>query len=199
MPKFDADLLTLAEVRRLADACSRRAPTGIRNRALILTLASAGLRISEGLSLHPKDYDAAEGILRVQRGKGGRFRVVPLALPEAADAADRWMDRRLGLGIDRRRPIFCTLQGRPLLPSYVRAALPRLAARAGIDKRVHPHGLRHFFACSLAMAHAPLPAIQAMLGHSNIATTSTYLQRLAPMEAIDAARAAFRRVLEATV
>lgn len=63
-------------------------------------------------------------------------------------------------------------------PSYVRRLLPKLAAKAGIDKRVHPHGLRHTHASELAAERLPLGAISAQLGHASIATTSIYVAKL---------------------
>lgn len=84
-----------------------------------------------------------------------------------------WLDCRQGLGINGRRRLFCTLEGRPLKPSYVRTLLPRLAGRVGIEKRVHPHGLRHAHAAELTAEGLPVNLIQAQLGHASLATTDT--------------------------
>ena len=81
-------------------------------------------------------------------------------------------------GIGRRRPLFCTLAGTALYPQQVRTTLTRLAARAGIDKRVHPHGLRHAHAAHLNRAGVPITTIVRQLGHANLADTSRYLQSL---------------------
>ena len=69
----------------------------------------------------------------------------------------RWLDRRHHLGIDSSAPLFSTLTGQPLKPSYLRTMLKRLADRAAIDKRVHPHGLRHTMAYELMMEGVPMP------------------------------------------
>lgn len=69
---------------------------------------------------------------------------------------------------------------------YVRALLPRLAAKANIEKRVHAHGLRHTHAAELALEGVPMHVIQAQLGHSNLGTTSRYLAHIAPTEVIAA-------------
>ena len=188
MAKLDRDLLTPGEVLALAAAPSRTAPTGVRNRSMILLMASTGLRLGETLALKPKDVDLDNGVIQVHRGKGGRDRVVAVTMPEAIDALARWLDRRAGLGIDGRRRLFCTLRGRPLLPSYVRALLPRLAGRAGIAKRVHAHGLRHWYSVMLARSRTPVASIQQTLGHRSLATTASYLSRIAPEEHLDAAR-----------
>jgi integrase len=81
--------------------------------------------------------------------------------------------------------LFCTLEGRPIKDSYVRTLLPRLARRAGIDKRVHPHGLRHTHAYEVMMEGVPVPIIQQQLGHVSLETTSRYLAHLAPKDVID--------------
>jgi site-specific recombinase XerD len=184
---FPAEILTRAEVRALLKACSGRAPTGIRNRALVALLYRTGLRIAEALALMPKDLDPTVGTVTVLRGKGGRRRTVGMD-PEAFALVERWLDRRSALRIDGRRPVFCTLAAEGLQTSYVRALLPRLAARAGIQKRVHPHGLRHTCAAELMAEGVPLNVIQVLLGHSNAATTGRYLQHIAPENAITAAR-----------
>jgi integrase/recombinase XerD len=87
--RFPAEPLTLADVEALRAACSRRAPTGIRNRALLAVLFRSGLRISEALALFPKDLDPKGGSLRVLRGKGDKARTAPLPT-DGAEAVDRW-------------------------------------------------------------------------------------------------------------
>jgi site-specific recombinase XerD len=71
----------------------------------------------------------------------------------------RWVEKRQGLGINSRARLFCTLQGLPLKPSYVRTMLVRVADKAGIEKRVHPHGLRHTHSFELMMEGVPVPVI----------------------------------------
>jgi site-specific recombinase XerD len=181
--RFPAEILTGDEVKALLGACSTRAPTGVRNRALIATMYRGGLRISEALALRPKDLDRQAGTVRVLQGKGGKSRTVGFD-PAAFGLIERWLDRRAELRINGRHRLFCTLDGKPLDPSYVRHLLPRLASKAGIEKRVHPHALRHTHAAELAREGVPLNVIQAQLGHSNVATTSRYLAHIAPAEVI---------------
>lgn len=185
--RFPAEVLTGDEVRALIKACSRRAPTGIRNAALLTMLYRGGLRISEALSLYPKDVDGRTGAVRVLHGKGNKARTVALD-PGAVAVLDRWQERRRRLGLTTRRRLFCTLEGHPVLPSYVRALLPRLARRAGIEKRVHPHGLRHTHAAELAVEGMPVNVVQQQLGHANLAVTSRYLDHIAPTERLEAMR-----------
>jgi site-specific recombinase XerD len=110
--RFPAEPLGLADVEALRAACSRRAPTGIRNRALLAVLFRSGLRVSEALALFPKDLDGAGGSLRVLHGKGDKARTAPLP-SDAAEAVDHWLDCRKRLGLTGRRPLFCTLNGEP--------------------------------------------------------------------------------------
>jgi site-specific recombinase XerD len=186
--RYPAEVLTSEEVRGLIRAASGRAPSGIRNRALLAVMYRAGLRVAEALALFPKDVDAAAGTVRVLHGKGDMARTVALD-PEAFALLERWLDRRVQLGHNGRAPLFCTLDGGPLLTGYVRALLPRLARRAGIEKRVHAHGLRHSFAAGLAQEGVPMNVIQAALGHSSLATTSRYLAHVAPQHVIETLKA----------
>lgn len=182
---LDADLLAGAEIERLMRCCSRRAPTGVRNRALIAVLWRCGLRIGEALALRPKDVDLDAGTLVVQRGKGGKRRVVGVDAGTAA-LVGRWLEvrRRRGLA----GPLFCTLAGRSMDQSYVRHLLPRLARRAGVERRVHAHGLRHAFAVELSRSGAPLFVVRDALGHASVATTQIYLTRVGAHEAVEAMR-----------
>ena len=184
---YPAEPLTANEAQKLILAASRRAPTGIRNRALIVTLYRGGLRIAEALALMPKDLDADAGTARILHGKGNRARTVGLD-PTAFAVIERWLDRRTALGINGRAPVFCTLDGNPLSTAYVRALLPRLARKAGIEKRVHAHGLRHTHAAELAREGIPMNVIQAQLGHSSLATTDRYIRHIAPEQVIETMR-----------
>ncbi len=182
--KLPPEPLTTAEVRALLAACSNRAPTGIRNRALLVVLWRAGLRCSEALDLRPKDLDSQLGTIRVLHGKGGRSRTLGLD-PEAFAVVDRWLQRRRTLDLPKSAPVFCTLDGGPLLPHYVRALCKRLAKRAGIEKRVHPHGFRHTHAYELAEEGAPLHLVQLQLGHSSLSVTDRYVSHLNPAELVE--------------
>ena len=184
--KLDADLLTASEVEQLLKACSPKAPTGIRNRAMIALAWRSGLRIGEVLALHSKDVDLSAGTVIVQHGKGDKRRVVGLDAGTAA-LIERWLAVR-AKKIKGRGPLFCTLKGEALDPSYVRHLLPRLAKKAGIDKRVHAHGLRHLFAVELEKEGASLSAIRDLLGHSSAAVTDRYLRRLGAGAAVEFVR-----------
>jgi site-specific recombinase XerD len=183
--KLPPEPLSPDEVKALIRACSTRAATGIRNRALIATLYRAGLRISEALALLPKDLDAANSTIRVLHGKGDHDRVVGLDAGAWA-ILQLWLDRRAAAGINGHARVFCTLKGRPVKSAYVRTLLPRLARKAGIDKRVHAHGLRHTHAYELAGEGTPIHIIQCQLGHSSLATTDRYVKHLNPSALVEA-------------
>jgi site-specific recombinase XerD len=180
---LDADPLSRQEVEALIRACSHRAPTGVRNRALIALLWRGGLRISEALDLHPKDVDVDAGTVVVQRGKGGKRRVVGLDAGAMA-LVSRWMAVRRKLGVSNRAPLLCTLRGGRIEASYPRHLFPRLARKAGIERRVHPHALRHLCAIEMEREGAPISTIRDTLGHSSVAVTDTYLRRLGAGEAV---------------
>ena len=154
---------------------------------MVVVLWRAGLRAAELVALRPKDLDPHTGTIRVLRGKGDRSRTVALD-PEALAVVGLWAQTREGLAVKRSSPLFCTLRGRPLQTSYLRQMLPRLAARAGIAKRVHPHALRHTFTVELAREGTPIHVVQAALGHANVATTSRYIAHLEDPELVDALR-----------
>ncbi len=144
------EILAPIEVENLMAAASYRAPSGIRNRALIAVLYFSGIRLAELLDLLPSDLDLLAGEINVRRGKGGRQRFVGINTDAQAHLS-RWMDTRKRLGARGPQPVFCTfarVDGKrrvgPVSPRYVQLMIHRLAKRAGIDKRVHPHSLEHY-------------------------------------------------------
>ena len=184
---FPAEVLTPDEVRRLLAQCSATSSTGTRYRALITVMYRSGLRCSEALALRPKDVDLRAGSVTVLHGKGDRRRTVGID-PGAGRVVAAWIRYRRRLDLPHDAPLFCTLRGNPIPPSQIRTLLPRLARKAGVDKRVHPHGLRHTHAFELMMEGVPMPIIQSQLGHASLATTDTYLAHIAPKQVIDTIR-----------
>ena len=173
------EVLTEVEVRTLIGACSTRGITGHRNRALLAILWRTGVRISEALELRPHDVDFQNGTVRVRLGKGLKPRTTVLSDLDALPLVERWLNERAKLpAVGKGAPLLCTLKGTPTDPSYARHLLPRLAKRAGLERRVHPHGLRHTHAADLALAGVPILAIQQQLGHTSLVTTANYLRRV---------------------
>ena len=183
---YPPEVLTSEEVRALLAQCSRRYPTGIRNRALITLLYRSGLRISEALGLRPADVNFDEHSLRLLDTKSGDAQTRGFH-PSADDALMRWADKRRELTIGNHgRKLFCTLDGGPLSDRYVRDMLKRLAAKAGIEKRVHPHTFRHTFAAQLEARGLTISEISLLLGHGGAATTEKYLRGLTNHQAVEA-------------
>ena len=140
------------------------------------------------MKIKPRDRDREAGTVNLRVGKNGTSQVVGLDATGFA-LVDRWLDHRKTIGITARAPIFCTLKGGKLAPVYVRNLFHRLGDKAGITKRVHPHGLRHSLASELVRDGVPLNLIQRQLCHSNLATTSRYVESLHPGELIKAIQA----------
>jgi site-specific recombinase XerD len=186
--KYPAEPLTPAEVAAVIGQCSHRAPTGIRNRALLTLLYRSGLRVSEVLALRPADVDLTRHSIRLLDTKAGQPQTRGFH-PSADDALARWLDTRRALAAGGRH-LFCTLAGGPLSEDYVRGLLRRLAAKAGVAKRVHPHGFRHTFAVELEAAGTPVTTISKLLGHSSVAVTARYLDHLTNGQAVLALAAA---------
>lgn len=162
------DVLTAEEVKALLEQPNRRCPTGLRNYTMMLLMYRAGLRVSEVLHLTPKDIDWKAGDVRVNEGKGGKDRVMPLE-PWVLDALQSWQEQR-----PASKWLFVTLGGEPLDDRYVRAMVKRLAKKAGIEKDVHPHMLRHTYATQLLGEGLSIREVQELLGHADVSTTMIY-------------------------
>jgi integrase/recombinase XerD len=134
-----------------------------------------GLRVSELVALRVSDLDLEAGFVRC-RGKGGKDRLVPIG-EEAVTSVERYLrgGRRGAVGGRSTDTLFLTNRGAPLTRQWFAKLLKRYATAAGVDpSRVSPHILRHSFATHLLEGDADLRAVQAMLGHANIATTEIY-------------------------
>lgn len=194
--------LTEAEVDAMIRAASPDYPSGARARALVALGAYAGLRVGELLALRPKDVNLETLDIAVLHGKGDKQRA-PSMLPAGALHVDRWLRKRQELGI-KGGPLLCTVSkgrnalcgdmqpGRPIQRPYVARLLLRLAEKAGIEKRVHPHGLRHTHAHLLALQGVLVTDIRDQLGHSNLSTTSRYLEKFSPSGRAERIQALFR-------
>ncbi|MBV9486905.1 MAG: tyrosine-type recombinase/integrase [Frankiaceae bacterium] len=188
---FDIEPLSPEEVTLLVRSISPRYASGARLRALIGVMYGGGLRIGEALALLPKDVDLDRCTIRVLNGKNGNNRLVGID-PSSCSFIATWMERRIALGLTQRHRVFATYSanahGKPIGQRYVRSALASAALKAGLDKRVHPHGLRHSHAFGLAQRGTPTHQIQKQLGHVNLATTDDYVGHLANEEVVEAMR-----------
>lgn len=166
--------LSIEELLRLLEAPPATTPLGVRDRALLEVLYSAGLRVSEltGLNLDDVDLDGGSAIVR---GKGKRERLVLLG-PPAVAALRNWLDCRsqLGSGLRGSPALFLNKNGTRLNPRSVGRLLQKYLAQAGLDPRTSPHTLRHSFATHLLDRGADIRSVQELLGHRSLATTQIY-------------------------
>lgn len=178
------EVLNPDEIRALLAAPLAKSRTcALRNRALITVGARAGLRSAEALALYPKDVDLDRGRIHVMHGKGDKHRWVAFD-PAACEVVAQWLTQRGKLGLDGRHRLFCVIDGptagQNLQAPYFRDEIKQLARVAGIDKRVHYHGLRHSYASWLLDHGAPLHVIMRMLGHASLVITERYANHLPP-------------------
>jgi site-specific recombinase XerD len=161
---------------------------GLRVRALIAVLWRAGLRISEALALTESDVDPRRGSVLVRHGKNDRRREAGMD-DWGFEHLLGWLERRVELPVG---PLFCVIdgstRGRAWSATAARAELRRLAVEAGVRRRFAPHQLRHAHAVELAHEGVPVNIIQRQLGHTDLGTTSTYLQGIDPSEIVNAVR-----------
>jgi integrase/recombinase XerD len=165
------------ETEALLSATDTETSLGLRDRAMVEVLYGAGLRVSELVGLPLSAIDSRTGLLRVT-GKGDKDRIVPLG-EQALAAVDRYLsearDALLGSRPDDSHALFLSRRGRPMTRQNFFALIRKLAVKAGIpSERVSPHVLRHAFATDLLDGGADLRSIQAMLGHTDLATTQIY-------------------------
>ncbi len=167
--------LPYAEVEALLAAVPIVDPTGLRDRALLELLYGTGARIGEAVTLDVDDVDLAGALLTVT-GKGDRQRRLPLG-DVAARAIDEYLVRGRpslairGMGTPR---LFLNAHGGPLSRQSAWAILQAAAARAGLERRVSPHTLRHSFATHLLERGADVRVVQELLGHASVTTTQIY-------------------------
>lgn len=151
-------------------------PLGLRDRAVVELLYGTGVRVSELCALSLGDLVRADGVIQSCKviGKGGKERYVPIHSLAAA-ATERWIERgRTHLATaESGAALLISVRGRPLRRTDVAQRLGRLGRRAGIA-RLTPHVLRHSFATHLVHAGADLRAVQELLGHANLETTTVY-------------------------
>lgn len=173
--RFPADPLTPDEARGLLDAISPRYARGKRNRALIAVLWRSGLRAREACSLDLSDFRSGEPCtLRVLAPKGAARGKAPREVGLDRGTCELVLEWLATRG-QHAGPLFASSTGRRLQTSYLRQLLGHLGQRAGIQRRVHPHALRHTFARDLYDEGVGIVHIQKALGHTHLATTSNYL------------------------
>lgn len=164
--------LSVDETFSLLDQAFTGDMSGLRNRAILETLYSSGIRAAELSGLNVGDVNRASSLVKV-RGKGKRERIVPLGAP-AMEALARYLDQRFPDGWNNGKPLFVNPSGGRLTTRTVARIVDRYTRNAGIGKRISPHALRHSFATHLLDAGADLRSIQELLGHESLSTTQKY-------------------------
>jgi integrase/recombinase XerC len=150
-------------------------PLGVRDRAILETLYSAGLRVSELTGLNLDDLDLDDGLVTV-RGKGKRERLALLG-KQARGAVRDWLAARAAMAGPRaatQPALFLNKNGTRLTSRSVGRLLEKYLALSGLDRRTSPHTLRHSFATHLLDAGADIRSVQELLGHRSLSTTQIY-------------------------
>jgi integrase/recombinase XerC len=167
--------LSADDLGKLFDAPPADEPTGLRDRAILETMYSAGLRVGEVVGLEDADLDFEAGVVRV-RGKGRRERLSPVG-SYASRALERWLAvRKLHPRVARgaTAPVFTNKFGRRLTTRSVARMLEKYLRLLGLDSRTTPHSLRHSFATHLLDRGADIRSVQELLGHKSLVTTQIY-------------------------
>jgi len=171
-PKLDRKLpsvLEVEEVERLLESHDGSA-NGLRDHAILETIYSVGLRVSEVVGLNLDDIDFISGIVKVY-GKGKKERLCPIG-EKALQAIRRYLDHRPN--VRDGKALFLNRRGRRLTARSVRRVLDKALQRASLNRHVSPHALRHSFATHLLDRGADLRSVQELLGHQSLSTTQIY-------------------------
>jgi integrase/recombinase XerD len=168
------EVLSVDEINKLIAAIDLSQPEGQRNKAIVETLYSCGLRVSELVNLQLSNLYLKKGFIRVI-GKGNKERLIPIS-QQAIKEINNYFPYRNSLRINKEDEdiVFLNRRGKPLTRVMIFTIIRGLSIQAGIKKKISPHTLRHSFATHLIEGGADLRAIQEMLGHESIMTTEIY-------------------------
>ena len=172
-PKYLPNCLTEEEVEALLNAPDLSTPSGLRDKAMLETMYSSGLRVSELLALERGQVNLSKGVITVF-GKGAKERRVPIA-DYAVEYIQQYIKEvRNKSEFKSSKYLFLSKKGEPISRVYFFKQVKKYSLQAGIETNVSPHTLRHSFATHLLNHGAQLRIVQSMLGHTNIATTQIY-------------------------
>jgi len=188
------EVLTPEEQGLLLQQPNPRYPTGERNRLMLRVMLDSGLRLAEAAALRWRDVDLNTGKLMVRQGKGAKDRTLWLG-DEDLKLLQHWRDRQAAAVGHAPEHIFTTMKGKPVSSRYVQQMVKRYTARAGIEKDVHPHTLRHSFATDLYRDTSKIRLVQKALGHKDLSTTQIYTHIVD--EELEAALKSFRQATAA--
>ena len=164
------EVLNSYEASKLLSIPNPRFPTGLRNLVMMTVMLNIGLRISEVSNLKPGQLNLTENKLGVVNGKGGVDRDLIIPNGYTTELLKKWKDRR-----PKGEYFFCTLKGGQVSTRYIGLAVKRYIAKAGINKNISPHNLRHSFSTEFYRQTKDLETLRMILGHSNILTTQIYV------------------------
>ena len=170
------DTLTVEDIDNLIAAVDLSTPEGERNRAILETLYSCGLRVSELVSLKISDLFFEEGFVKIT-GKGNKQRFVPIAqsTQRYIESYKNHVRNHLNIAKGHEDTLFLNRRGKQLTRAMVFTIIKTLAVAINLQKNISPHTLRHSFATHLLENGADLRSIQMMLGHESITTTEVYV------------------------
>lgn len=170
------DTLSTIEIDSLIQAIDLSTPEGERNKAMLETLYSCGLRVSELISLKLSDLFFEEGFIKIT-GKGNKQRFVPVGKSTIKIVTSYVNQVRVHLSIQKNfeDTLFLNRRGRQLTRAMVFTIIKNLAIKINLNKTISPHTFRHSFATHLLENGADLRSIQLMLGHESITTTEVYM------------------------
>jgi integrase/recombinase XerD len=169
------DILSMEEIDSLIDSVDLSKAEGQRNKAMLETLYSCGLRVSELVGLKITNLFFEQGFVKVE-GKAGKERLVPVS-GRAVDEVKKYLKeyrKKLKVAKDSENILFLNRRGRKLSRVMIFTIIKNLADKIGIEKSISPHTFRHSFATHLINGGADLRAVQEMLGHESILTTEIY-------------------------
>ena len=169
------DTLSVEDINNLINAIDLSKPEGVRNKAMLETLYSSGLRVSELISLKISNLHMEIGFLKVT-GKGDKERLVPIGSVAIKHIKIYMQEIRCHIKIQKGCEdfVFLNNRGRPLSRVMVFLFIKQLAEKISLNKQISPHTFRHSFATHLIEGGADLRAVQEMLGHESITTTEIY-------------------------
>ncbi|KAF0232670.1 MAG: integrase/recombinase [Prolixibacteraceae bacterium] len=165
----------MEEIDSLIDAVDLSKAEGQRNKAMLETLYSCGLRVSELVNVKITSLFFEQGFIKVE-GKAGKERLVPVS-GRAIDEVERYLieyRKKLNVAKDSENILFLNRRGRKLSRVMIFTIIKNLAEKIGLEKSISPHTFRHSFATHLINGGADLRAVQEMLGHESILTTEIY-------------------------
>ena len=174
--RLPTNILTRGEAKRLIESTPTTRPRDIRDRAILDVLYSTGIRRAELIALNIYDVDFDNETLRIERGKGGSTRIVPLT-ETARSALKLYLEEARGIfarETTQTRLFVSSRSGGPLDDADIVRIVKKAASRAKIKKHITPHSLRHTCATHLLKGHADIRQIQKLLGHRRLSSTEVY-------------------------